>query len=102
MKKVLRARPFLVLAAVILVLFIIGQFWQAPFHDDEVGFTRFFGHAWEAVFLPVRFALGLLWAAGLGPSRFLALLVFAAYVGIFVGLDQVATKLTRRVPVDAA
>jgi hypothetical protein len=59
MRLLARSHAFAVLAAFVLVLFLIGQYWKEPFHDDAQGFARGFGTAWQLVFLPAQLMMGL-------------------------------------------
>jgi len=93
---------FLILGALILVMFVIGQFWREPFHDDVVGLPRFFGSVWQVVFLPVQLILSLVWAAGGNPTRLVAVLALAVYLSAFVGLDRLIARLATGTGNDAA
>jgi hypothetical protein len=96
MKLLARSHAFLILAAFIVAVFITGLFWEAPFHRTEQSFARLFSRVWEVAFLPVRFVLGRLSAVGVEPTRTNTTLVLACYLGLFVGLDMLVTKVARR------
>src|SRR5437667_8411937 len=102
MRFLARSRLFLILGALILVMFVIGQFWREPFHDDVVGLPRFFGSVWQVVFLPVQLILSLVWAAGGNPTRLVAVLALAVYLSAFVGLDRLIARLATGTGNDAA
>ncbi len=102
MRLLARSRLFLILGTLILVMFIIGQLWREPFHDDVVGLPRLFGSVWQVVFLPVQLILGLVWATGGNPTRLVAVLALVIYLSAFVGLDRLVARLAGRTGSDAA
>src|SRR5438876_4991373 len=102
MRFLARSRLFLILGALILVMFVIGQFWREPFHDDVVGLPRFFGSVWQVVFLPVQLILSLVWAAGGNPTRLVAVLALVVVLSASVGLDRLIPRLATGTGNDAA
>ena len=92
MRLLLRTRPFLLVAHLLAMMWVVAQFWRAPFYVDEVGATRLFGEAFEWLFIPANL-LSLLFGAGdLIPPRLAALLAVALYIGIFLALDYFTTR----------
>jgi len=102
MRLLARSHVFIVLAALVLAMFPIGQYWRQPFHDDAQGFARAFGSAWQVVFLPIQLMMGLVWAAGGTPTRIVAGLALIIYLAAFVGLDVLIARIARTPPSDAA
>jgi len=102
MRLLARSHVFIVLAALVLAMFLIGQYWRQPFHDDAQGFARAFGSAWQVVFLPIQLMMGLVWAAGGTPTRIVAGLALIIYLAAFVGLDVLIARIARTPPSDAA
>ena len=95
MHLLLRTRPFLIVASVLATMWIVAQFWEAPFHVDEVGATRLFGEAFDWLFIPARLLSLLLGLANLLPPRAGALVAVACYLGTFLLLDRVITRWIR-------
>jgi hypothetical protein len=91
-----RLHPFLIVAVLLVAIFITGVFWEAPFHSDPQGIAQIFSRAWELVSWPVQFVLGRLRGAGVDVTRVITIAVLACYVGVFVLLDIVFTKVARR------
>jgi len=97
MKLLARSHLFLIVAVLILAVLAAGVFWEAPFHADAQGVARLFSRAWEYVVLPVRFVLAQLTARRIEATTTATIVVLVCYLGLFVVLDVILTKVLRRI-----
>ncbi len=96
MSLLIRTRPFLVVAVMLAAMWIVGSFWEAPFHVDEVGVTRLFGEAFNWAFIPPRMLVLFLSLWDAVPIVLALWIAVAAYISAFVLLDRVVTRWARR------
>ncbi|SRR5712691_1349647 len=95
MRILARTHPFLFLAVLLLAVLITGAFWEAPSQAGAQGAIRLLGQAWGYAVWPIRFVLAKLSGAGVESTTIVTVAVLVCYVGLFVLLDLIFTKVAR-------